>query len=214
PEVAGQVAELPGVTEAFSVTGDVDLIAMVRVAQHEDLAGVIADQISKIDGVLRTQTYIAFQTYSKHDLDAAFALGLDDCRRARPPLAALRLHRCRRYFLRAVVLCGIAPAGELSRGWSLQPAGGVPLQPPRVVASVRSARGDPGGQPVGGSTVVDRPPGMLQAGRQPVGERPLGGALQPGVRYQGSGRVQQHGVPDRSRRTSEQVAGDLGVLLR
>ena len=78
PEVAGQVAELPGVTEAFSVTGDVDLIAMVRVAHHEDLAGVIADQISKIDGVVRTQTYIAFQTYSKHDLDAAFALGLDD----------------------------------------------------------------------------------------------------------------------------------------
>src|SRR5699024_12859439 len=47
PEVASKVAELPGVSEAFSVTGDVDLIAMVRVQQHEDLAGVIADKISK-----------------------------------------------------------------------------------------------------------------------------------------------------------------------
>jgi len=78
PEVASKVAELPGVSEAFSVTGDVDLIAMVRVQQHEDLAGVIADKISKVDGVLHTRTYIAFQTYSRHDLEAAFALGLDD----------------------------------------------------------------------------------------------------------------------------------------
>src|SRR5699024_1873690 len=115
PEVAGQVAELPGVTEAFSVTGDVDLIAMVRVAQHEDLAGVIADQISKIDGVVRTQTYIAFQTYSKHDLDAASALGLADSPRRTPARPRHLRHprpvtRISRYFLRAVVLCGVATA--------------------------------------------------------------------------------------------------------
>ncbi|WP_159620756.1 Lrp/AsnC family transcriptional regulator [Ruania rhizosphaerae] len=78
PEVAGQVAELPGVTEAYSTTGDVDIIAVVRVAQHDMLADVIADRISKVAGVVRTRTYIAFQAYSRHDLEAAFALGLDD----------------------------------------------------------------------------------------------------------------------------------------
>ena len=78
PEVAQQLSGVPGVSEVYSVTGDVDLIAMVRVRQHEDLADVIADHISKVEGVLRTQTYIAFKTYSKHDLEAAFSIGLED----------------------------------------------------------------------------------------------------------------------------------------
>ncbi|MCL2849807.1 MAG: Lrp/AsnC ligand binding domain-containing protein [Micrococcales bacterium] len=77
PEVAQQVAELPAVSEVFSVTGEVDLIAMVRVHEHDELADVIADSLSKVDGVMHTQTYIAFRTYSSHDIDAAFALGVD-----------------------------------------------------------------------------------------------------------------------------------------
>ncbi len=78
PEVAAQIAEVPGVSEVYSVTGEVDLIAMIRVRQHEELADVIADRLSKVSGVLRTQTYIAFRTYSKHDLEQAVALGLED----------------------------------------------------------------------------------------------------------------------------------------
>lgn len=78
PEIAAEVAEVAGVFEVYSVTGEVDLIAMVRVREHEQLADVIADRISKVDGVLHTQTYIAFRSYSAHDLDAAFALGLED----------------------------------------------------------------------------------------------------------------------------------------
>ncbi|MFV0425752.1 MAG: Lrp/AsnC family transcriptional regulator [Beutenbergiaceae bacterium] len=78
PEVAQQAADIDGVTEVYSVTGDVDLIALVRVSQQEQLAGVIADQLSKIPGVLNTRTYLAFQSYSQHDLEAAFALGLGD----------------------------------------------------------------------------------------------------------------------------------------
>ena len=78
PEIAGQVAEVPGVTEVYSVTGEVDLIALVRVREHEQLADVIADRLSKVEGVVRTQTYIAFRTYSSGDLEQAFALGLDD----------------------------------------------------------------------------------------------------------------------------------------
>ena len=78
PEVAAAIAELTGVSEVYSVTGDVDLIAIVRVRHHEELADVIADQLNKVSGVLGTQTHIAFRTYSKHDLEAAFSLGLDD----------------------------------------------------------------------------------------------------------------------------------------
>jgi DNA-binding Lrp family transcriptional regulator len=78
PEVAAAIAELKGVSEVYSVTGDVDLIAIVRVRQHEELADVIADQLNKVSGVLGTQTHIAFRTYSRHDLEAAFSLGLDD----------------------------------------------------------------------------------------------------------------------------------------
>jgi DNA-binding Lrp family transcriptional regulator len=78
PEVAAAIAELKGVSEVYSVTGDVDLIAIVRVRQHEELADVIADQLNKVSGVLGTQTHIAFRTYSQHDLEAAFSLGLDD----------------------------------------------------------------------------------------------------------------------------------------
>ncbi|HEX8970305.1 Lrp/AsnC ligand binding domain-containing protein [Oryzihumus sp.] len=78
PEVAAAIAEIDGVSEVYSVTGDVDLIAMVRVQQHEQFADVIADRLNKVQGVLGTQTHIAFRTYSRHDLEAAFGLGLDD----------------------------------------------------------------------------------------------------------------------------------------
>ena len=78
PEVADAVAEIPGVSEVYSVTGDIDLVALVRVREHDKLADVIADKISKVRGVVRTQTYIAFRAYSKTDLEQAFDLGLDD----------------------------------------------------------------------------------------------------------------------------------------
>ena len=77
PEVAEQIAQLSGVTEVYSVTGDIDLIALVRVREHEQIADVVADQLNKVDGVLSTETHVAFRTYSQHDLEAAFALGLD-----------------------------------------------------------------------------------------------------------------------------------------
>ncbi|HEY8717879.1 Lrp/AsnC ligand binding domain-containing protein [Pengzhenrongella sp.] len=78
PEAAAAIAEVPGVSEVYSVAGEVDLIAMVRVREHDELAVVIADRLSKVEGVVRTQTYIAFQTYSKHDLEKAFSLGIED----------------------------------------------------------------------------------------------------------------------------------------
>jgi DNA-binding Lrp family transcriptional regulator len=77
PEVAQAIADLDGVAEVYSVTGDCDLIAVVRVARHEDFADVIADRLNKTAGVLGTATHIAFRTYSKGDLEAAFSIGLD-----------------------------------------------------------------------------------------------------------------------------------------
>ena len=77
PEVAGLIADLEGVSEVYSVTGDVDLVVMIRVREHEELADVIADQLGKVPGVRSTRTYLAFRAYSRHDLEAAFALGLE-----------------------------------------------------------------------------------------------------------------------------------------
>jgi DNA-binding Lrp family transcriptional regulator len=77
PEVAQAVADLPGVSEVYSVAGDVDLVAMVRVRRHEDLAEVIAGRVNKLDGILSTQTLNAFQSYSRHDLEATFSLGIE-----------------------------------------------------------------------------------------------------------------------------------------
>ncbi|MDX6217884.1 MAG: hypothetical protein QOG99_3468 [Frankiales bacterium] len=77
PEVAQAIADIEGVSEVYSVAGDVDLVAMVRVRQHEDLADVIAGRLNKVEGITTTQTLIAFQAYSKHDLEATFSLGLE-----------------------------------------------------------------------------------------------------------------------------------------
>jgi len=77
PEVAQAIAELDGVSEVYSVAGDADLVAMVRVRRHEQLHEVIAGRLNKVQGVLATTTHIAFQAYSKHDLEATFSLGLE-----------------------------------------------------------------------------------------------------------------------------------------
>ena len=76
PEVAQELADLDGVSEVYSVAGDVDLIAVVRVREFDQIADVIAGRLSKVDGVLHTDTHIAFRSYSKADTDATFSIGL------------------------------------------------------------------------------------------------------------------------------------------
>ncbi|MGV8848706.1 MAG: Lrp/AsnC family transcriptional regulator [Propionibacteriaceae bacterium] len=76
PEVATAIAEIEGVSEVYSVTGRIDLIALVRVRSHDEVADVVADRLNKVDGVKSTETHIAFRAYSRHDLEAAFSLGL------------------------------------------------------------------------------------------------------------------------------------------
>ena len=75
PEVAQKLADLSGVSEVYSVTGTIDLIAMVRVRNIDEVATTVADQINKVSGVEGTETHIAFRAYSTHDLEAAFAIG-------------------------------------------------------------------------------------------------------------------------------------------
>ena len=71
PEVAEIIAQMPAVTEVYSVTGDHDLVAIIRVRAHEELADVIPGGLNKVPGVTATQTHVAFRTYSRHDLESA-----------------------------------------------------------------------------------------------------------------------------------------------
>ena len=68
-----RLAAIDGVSEVYSVTGEFDLIAMVRAKQHEDLADIVTRKIAQVDGVQRTVTHVAFKVYSKYDLERIFA---------------------------------------------------------------------------------------------------------------------------------------------
>ena len=75
---AQEIADLDGVDEVYSCAGDVDLIAILRVSKHEDLADIVPGRINKVEGVLDTDTHIAFRSYSRRDTEAAFSIGLDE----------------------------------------------------------------------------------------------------------------------------------------
>jgi DNA-binding Lrp family transcriptional regulator len=77
PEVAEAIADIDGVSEVYSVAGDVDLIAVVRVREFDAIAEVIAGRLSKVRGVVHTDTHIAFRAYSRHDLEATFSIGVE-----------------------------------------------------------------------------------------------------------------------------------------
>ncbi|MFF5990505.1 MULTISPECIES: Lrp/AsnC family transcriptional regulator [Prauserella] len=77
PETAQAIADIEGVAEVYSCAGDVDLIAIVRVPTHEGLADLIPTKISKVSGVLDTDTHIAFRSYSRADTESAFDIGIE-----------------------------------------------------------------------------------------------------------------------------------------
>jgi DNA-binding Lrp family transcriptional regulator len=77
-DAASAIADLQGVSEVYSVAGEFDLVAIVRVPSHEDLAAVIPGGIGKVGGVLRTESLIAFQVFSRHDLEQMFSIGFED----------------------------------------------------------------------------------------------------------------------------------------
>ena len=73
--LGGALADVEGVAEAYSVTGEWDFVAIVRVPHHEQLADVVTVEIGGLSGVQRTQTMVAFAAYSRHDLEALFSVG-------------------------------------------------------------------------------------------------------------------------------------------
>ncbi len=75
PTLGGELAGLDGVAEVYSVTGEWDFVAIVRVREQEQLAQVVAGRLSQLDGVTRTHTMVAFEAYSRHDLEALFSVG-------------------------------------------------------------------------------------------------------------------------------------------
>jgi DNA-binding Lrp family transcriptional regulator len=77
PEVAQAIADIDGVSEVYSCAGDVDLIAILKVLAHEELAELVPGKISKVPGVINTDTHIAFRSYSRADTEPAFDIGLE-----------------------------------------------------------------------------------------------------------------------------------------
>lgn len=74
--LAEELAEVPGITEVFSVAGDVaDLVAIVRVRHHDDLVEVVTRRVAALEGIESTTTLVAFRSYSRHDLEAMWDLG-------------------------------------------------------------------------------------------------------------------------------------------
>ncbi|MHB8658338.1 MAG: Lrp/AsnC family transcriptional regulator [Solirubrobacteraceae bacterium] len=73
--LGGELSDIDGVAEAYSVTGQWDFVAMLRLREPERLAQVVTVEISQLAGVLRTQTMVAFEVYSRHDLEALFSVG-------------------------------------------------------------------------------------------------------------------------------------------
>ena len=74
--VAEQLQAITGISEVYSVSGKYDLIAIVRVKTNDDLANLVTKQMLAIDGIDKTETMLAFQAFSRHDLEAMFAVGM------------------------------------------------------------------------------------------------------------------------------------------
>ncbi len=74
---AEALADMKGITEVYSVAGQVDLVAIIRVADNDQLAEIVTNQMLTISGITRTETLIAFRVFSKHDLEQMFSIGID-----------------------------------------------------------------------------------------------------------------------------------------
>jgi len=75
-EVAEKLQEIAGISEVYSVSGKYDLVDIIRVKTNDDLADLVTNKMLAIDGIAKTETMLAFQAYSRHDLEAMFAVGM------------------------------------------------------------------------------------------------------------------------------------------
>jgi DNA-binding Lrp family transcriptional regulator len=74
-KLGGQLADVDGVAEAYSVTGEWDFVAMLRVRDPAEVAQVVTHRFAALEGIEKTQTMVAFEVYSQHDLEALFSIG-------------------------------------------------------------------------------------------------------------------------------------------
>ena len=73
--LGGALADVDGVAEAYSVTGEWDFVAILRVRDPEEVAQVVTHRLADLDGIRRTHTLVAFEVFSQHDLEALFSVG-------------------------------------------------------------------------------------------------------------------------------------------
>ena len=73
--LASELADVAGVAEVYSVAGECDIVAVIRVREHDDLADIVTRRVSTLDGIVRTRTMVAFKAYSEKDLDSLWDLG-------------------------------------------------------------------------------------------------------------------------------------------
>ena len=73
--LGGVLADVEGVAEAYSVTGEWDFVAILRVRNPEEVAEVVTGRLAGIDGIKKTHTLVAFEVFSQHDLEALFSIG-------------------------------------------------------------------------------------------------------------------------------------------
>ena len=76
-ETAETLAEMQGISEVYSVSGNYDLVAIVRVHSNEELSDLVTKRLLKLNSILKTETMLAFQAFSRHDLEAMFSIGLN-----------------------------------------------------------------------------------------------------------------------------------------
>ncbi len=76
--IAESLADVEGVAEVYSVAGEFDFVAVIRVAAYEDLAEVVTERLAQVEGIIGTETLMAFRCYSKHDLDRMWNVGEEE----------------------------------------------------------------------------------------------------------------------------------------
>lgn len=76
--VAEKLADMAGISEVYSVAGRYDLVAIIRVKENEQLADIVTNHMLKIEGIIKSETLIAFRVFSRHDLESLFSIGMEE----------------------------------------------------------------------------------------------------------------------------------------
>ena len=77
-QIGEKLSEIKGISEVYSITGQYDLAAIIRVRDNEKLSELVTEQLLKVEGIVKSETHIAFRVYSRHDLEKMFQVGIDN----------------------------------------------------------------------------------------------------------------------------------------